>query len=171
MIMDNENSGCLDSIFEYLFGPKKSKEWPYLKKRYLLTYTENSFCRVLLMVLGDKAVVQCKVRLADLLKIPSKQKDFISYWNKIQSKHVDFVLCKPESLEVIMVIELDDKSHRGEKAKKRDQFKDEAFTAAKIPLLRVKAKKKYDPKEIKRLIIEAVKGEDEEVEKEKAEGL
>ena len=38
--------------------------------------------------------------------------------------HLDFVLADPESLAVVLVIELDDKSHWSAEARKRDLFKD-----------------------------------------------
>ena len=62
--------------------------------------------------------------------------------------HVDFVLADVGTLEAVLVIELDDKSHSGTNARKRDQFKDAALAAARVPILRVRAAEKYETREL-----------------------
>ncbi len=52
--------------------------------------------------------------------------------------YLDFVLSDPESLAVVLAIELDDKSHWSTEARKRDLFKDSALASAGVPQLRVK---------------------------------
>ena len=47
-----------------------------------------------------------------------------------------------------LAIELDDKSHETEKQKQIDKFKDEVFQKIGMPLIRIPAKRTYDPKEI-----------------------
>ena len=97
---------------------------PYNKK-YLLTKNEWAFYKKIKPI-GDenKLHIISKVRLADLVEV-SKEisgKDKQKYFNKIKNKHIDFVLCNPENLAVIALIELDDSSHQREDRVKRDIF-------------------------------------------------
>jgi hypothetical protein len=62
--------------------------------------------------------------------------------------HLDFVLCEFTSTAILAAIELDDKSHGLPSRKRRDQFLDRAFSAAGIPLLRIRAAARYDSKAI-----------------------
>lgn len=67
-----------------------------------------------------------KVRMADLVKPTAnyykERSEYMSYFGKIKSKHVDFALCDPETLAVKLLIELDDKSHESKHSIKRDDF-------------------------------------------------
>lgn len=89
-----------------------------------------------------------KIRLGDLLTVKKGTEKRQSYYNKIQSKHIDFVLCDAQTMAVVAAVELDDKSHQGEKAKERDAVKDKACAAAGLPLLRFKAERSYDPAKV-----------------------
>lgn len=155
--MGEDSPGCLQSIIELLFGRAKPKELPYYGKKHFLSRGELVFYKTLKSVLGVKAEIMCHVRMADVIQVKPGTKNFYRYFGRIQSRHLDFVVVKPGTLEIIIAIELDDKSHKSEKAIQADKFKDEAFKVAKIPLLRVKAKKEYKGEELKRQMIEAVK--------------
>lgn len=71
----------------------------------------------------------------------------MKYFHKIAQKHVDFVVCDQE-LRVLFAVELDDGSHDNGNARKRDQFKNRAFRAAKIPLKRIRD---YDEASVREL--------------------
>ena len=51
--------------------------------------------------------------------------------------HCDFVLADARTLEPLLVIELDDKSHWQTDAQECDKFKDAVLDVAGVPLLRV----------------------------------
>lgn len=72
-------------------------------------------------------IVFAKVRLLDLLEPVRSHPNYRTLFNKIQAKHVDFVLCNYE-LAPYIVIELDDSSHDAPSRKERDHFVDEALT-------------------------------------------
>ena len=72
-------------------------------------------------------IVFAKVRLLDLLEPVRNHANYRTLFNKIQAKHVDFVLCNYE-LAPYIVIELDDSSQDTPSQKKRDRFVDEALT-------------------------------------------
>ena len=117
----------------------------YRENRYFLSPAERSFYGVLQQLVSGYAVVFAKVRIADLI---SQQKglsrsDWQRAFNVISSKHVDFVLCDPNDLSVKLIVELDDSSHKKEKAKRSDEIKNTAFASAGIPMIRIKAAKSY----------------------------
>lgn len=120
---------------------------PYRQQDKLFTPAERSFYGVLCQAVKDKAVVMGKVRVADVittsagLNASDRQKAF----NKISAKHFDFVLCNPEDLSVIAVVELDDSSHGQKKRVARDQFLNAACDAADLKLHRFKASRGYNP--------------------------
>lgn len=102
---------------------KKSSAVPY-RKKYLLTKNEWSFYKKLKPV-ADKygLCVIAKIRFADLVEVDtSKTKEYGKYFSKISSKHIDFGLVKPENMEVVYLIELDDKSHEKPSRIERDKF-------------------------------------------------
>lgn len=72
-------------------------------------------------------IVFAKVRLLDLLEPVKNHPNYRTLFNKVQAKHVDFVLCNYEMVPYI-VIELDDSSHDTLRRKERDQFVDEVLT-------------------------------------------
>lgn len=54
----------------------------------------------------------------------------MKYFNSIAKKHVDFVLCNPDNLAVIELIELDDNSHNNNTRVVRDNMVDKILTGA-----------------------------------------
>jgi hypothetical protein len=70
-------------------------------------------------------------------------------FNRISGKHADFVICASDTFRVVGVVELDDKSHRGESRQRRDQFLDAAFAAAGIPVLHIPAQRSYSIQDLR----------------------
>lgn len=126
------------------------REYTYEKAGNLLSPAESRFLKVLNLTVDGKYLVFSKVRVADVLKprMARSSKNWIRAFNVIKAKHFDFVLCNPDSFQVVAVIELDDSSHSSKAARKRDAVKDSACKSAKIPLLRISARSKYDPFDI-----------------------
>jgi len=128
---------------------------PYERRGQLLTETERLFYHVLQSSAGDRWTVMAMVRIADLLKVTPRARKRQSWQNRINSKHIDFVLCDPESLEPQVCVELDDPSHDRPDRQQRDEFVDNAFDAAGLPLLRIKTSRKYDAAKLRQLLEEA----------------
>ncbi|MGL4610484.1 MAG: DUF2726 domain-containing protein [Trueperaceae bacterium] len=128
--------------------------YPYQKQNYLLTKAERSFFGVLQQAVGNDYYILSKVRLADLLKTTSgldgSQRQ--SAQNRINSKHVDFVLCNPSDFAICFVIELDDGSHEKAQRQQRDNFVDKALGAAGVPILHIPVKQAYSLNEVKEAI-------------------
>jgi hypothetical protein len=130
---------------------------PYVARDRLLSPAEASFHSVLrqaLPILTEAAgkreppLVFAKVRLVDILDVakglsPAERQGAL---NRINSKHVDFVLCDPEKTRPLLMVELDDASHGRADRKSRDEFVDRAAAAAGVPLLHVKAAAGYSPR-------------------------
>ena len=126
------------------------EDYPYEKELALFTAAERSFLGVLEQAVDGKLRIMGKVRLADVVKV--KRQNNKSTWqkafNKIQSKHLDFVACDSATLAVKFAIELDDKSHNQSARQERDSFLDKVLEAANIPVFHFQAKRTYAIQEL-----------------------
>ena len=154
-----DNEGCIGIILR-IFGVEGPVEptFPYGLRDSFLSPAEISFFHVLKGVLGPEYYLITKVRLSDLFYV-SKPRSNRAAFNRISMKHVDFVVCDTKTMRPLLGVELDDASHRNEKAKKRDDFVEKLFATAKLPLLRVPAAKGYVPGEIAAMVDAALGGE------------
>ena len=136
-------------------------EFPYRKISCLFTPAEKSFLHVLDQAVGDKYRIFGKVRLADVISVKNKLSgsDHQSALNRINRKHIDFVLCHPADLSLLCAIELDDRSHRLAKRKERDDFVDGALKAANVPIVHYPAKAGYVVQDIRDKLSEVLDGE------------
>jgi hypothetical protein len=125
---------------------RNPRRLPYSKRGSLLTQAEMRFFRVLVHAVPDGLAVFVKVRLMDVLFVDDGA--WKEFGAPASGMHVDFVLAEVGTLEPVLVIELDDRSHAGDAARKRDQFKDATLNAAGVPILRVRAAGKYDVGEL-----------------------
>lgn len=109
---------------------------PY-KKKLLLTKNEWVFYKTLKPVADELGYsVLSKIRVADLVEVNvSDKKDYMKYFNKINKKHIDFALAKPENLQIVLLIELDDNSHNNSE---RDEFIEKLYNQTGYKLLRVR---------------------------------
>jgi hypothetical protein len=152
----SNNPGCLGEILS-LFGIKvrvadESREpLPYRLRDDFLSAAELSFYHVLRTVVGDDAIICPKVNLADVFFVV-KPNENQAYRNKIDRKHVDFLLCDPKSLRPVMGVELDDASHKRAARQERDEFVDGVFNVAELPLVHVPASPSYSISELTELL-------------------
>lgn len=118
--------------------PLPTENFPY-KKKYLLTKNEWSFYKSLKPVADELGFcILAKIRVADLVEITAKDRsEWQKFFNKVNKKHVDFALAKPENLQIMLLIELDDNTHN-EKQKDRDVFIDALYKQTGYKLLRVR---------------------------------
>ena len=117
----------------------------------LMSPGELKFFRALEEAVGSDYRVFSKVRLADIVQ-PAKTDNrsaWYSAFGVIKSKHVDFVVCDPDTLEFRLVVELDDKSHDRSDRAERDQKVDDILAQANIPILHFPAKATYSTEEIR----------------------
>ena len=116
---------------------QETVEYPYQKADSLFSPAERSFLGVLETAVGDKYRVLGKVRLADIISTTRglSRSDWQKAFNRIDSKHVDFALCKKDDMSLACAIELDDRSHRKSDRKSRDDFLESALNAASVPFI------------------------------------
>ena len=125
---------------------------PYFKRPSLVTRNELRFYRSLHKAVLDDFEIFAMVRIADLIRVEKGSKNGRKWLNKILSKHIDFVLCDPQSLAPVVCIELDDASHQRPDRMERDKFVNDAFDAAELPLLRIPVEASYNAREVRDLI-------------------
>jgi len=126
--------------------PSEPKEtYPYRLRGPLFSAAERSFYGVLSLACADKAIVFGKVRIADIIEPEAKlnKSEWQTAFNKISRKHFDYVLCKPNDLSILAVVELDDQSHNSTKQKERDALVEGACLKAGLVLHRFKASNNY----------------------------
>ena len=127
---------------------------PYFKRPSLVTKSELRFYKSLHKAVLDDYEIFAMVRIADLIRVEKGSVNGRKWLNKILSKHIDFVLCDPGSLEPVCCIELDDVSHNRPHRIERDKFVNDAFDAADLPLLRIPVEPTYNAREVRDLIDE-----------------
>lgn len=131
-------------------------EYPYYENPNFMTNNEKAFFKVLNLIVGNKFYILCQVNLSSLIGINKKGKERQGYFNKISRKSVDFVLLNKETLNPILVIELDDSTHLLPARITRDEFVDEVMRTAQIPLLHFKNRTNYIPEELKKQIYKKI---------------
>ena len=126
-------------------------------KNTIVTPTEKKFKEHLRQHLPAIIEIHCKTGLIDILH-PEIKKKLNNTWKykKYYMMHVDFTLVLSETQEIILVIELDDKSHISEKAKINDAAKNEILEASKVDIIRVPVENMFDSN-IRERIIETCK--------------
>ena len=161
----SSNPGCLAAIMR-LFGvhPKppsvvitnlpadsETDIFPYRLRDDFLSLAEQSFYLVLKNVVGEYFTICPKVSLADIFFVMRPNENMSAY-NRINRKHVDFLVCEPKSMKPRFAIELDDSSHQRPDRDERDDFVDSVFIAANLPLIRITARNGYNTAELGALI-------------------
>lgn len=123
--------------------------YPYLLRDDFVSRAEHSFFLVLKSVIPDTVLISPKVSLGDLFYVKSSDpSEYRTLTNKIDRKHVDFLLCDAKTLRPLAGIELDDKSHQRSDRQVRDEFVEQVFQAARLPLLRFPAQFSYSQAEV-----------------------
>ena len=149
--MSSNLPGCI-AFFLALFrrgtaASTESTALPYRLRDDFLSPAERSFLGVVQLVAGDSYVVCPKVNLADVFFV-ARPNENQAYRNRIDRKHVDFLLCDPATMQPRAGVELDDASHQRRDRRARDVFVDEVFAAAKLPLLRFPVRTSYSAAEV-----------------------
>ena len=128
-------------------------EYPYVKRDDFLSLAEQSFYLVLRAAVADWATICPKVGLAELFYAKSSDPSiFRTATNRIDRKHIDFLLCDPETMKPLMGIELDDRSHQRPDRQERDDFVERVFAAAQLPLVRLPVRRAYPVAELRTLL-------------------
>ena len=128
-----------------------SGQLPYLPSKALFSEAERSFLGVLDQAVGPEHRVFGKVRIADLAMVKPGLKNSARTiaLNRVAAKDFDFVVCRVDDLAVVCIVELNDKSHAGARAVRRDAFVSGVCQAIALPLITIPAKHTYSPMQIR----------------------
>jgi hypothetical protein len=132
--------------------------FPYKVQRSLLIPSEMVFYRGLASVVGTRALICPKVRLGDVFFVVDFKENLPQYF-RIAEKHVDFLLCNPQTIKPIVGIELDDEGHQQRDRKDRDRFIKKVFEAAGLPLIHIPVQPKYNAHELETRLAPYLGGE------------
>ena len=130
------------------FRPKKTHaggEFVYEMWRAILTPSEQLFVRELEKSLPSEVRLLAKVRLSDVF-FTRKDLDAVQRTkarNRINQKHVDFLLVRTSDFAPLLGIEFD-KSSGADDRKQRDRFVDEVFAGCDVPLFHIPAATSYE---------------------------
>ncbi|GGW53922.1 DUF2726 domain-containing protein [Alishewanella tabrizica] len=120
------------------------------RKPALLSPVERSFLGLLEKAVQNEYRIVNRVKLADVLDVrePASDKSRRSIALKLNAKYLDYVLCEPDSMKVIAVLDLvNTHSKEGHKAVP-DWFVSGALEAAGVPYLRIGIKAGYSVTEL-----------------------
>jgi hypothetical protein len=159
---DSEPQGCLAVNLKQFgirlpAGSGRPEQLPYRQRDDFPSAAELPFYRVLMFALDGSHLVCPKVNSGDIFFV-ARPNENLSYRNKIDRKHVDFLPCDPATMKPIMGVEMDDANHARRDRQDRDEFVDQVSKAAGLPLLRVRAASSYSPQTIADLVRQAISG-------------
>lgn len=104
-----------------------TEEMPFTLNKSILTDREKQFMKKLEPAARELGLTVCpKVRVADIVSVNKGTNERQKWFNKISSKHVDYVLCDQE-YNIALIVELDDRTHDSATAAKKDEFKNKLF--------------------------------------------
>ena len=130
----------------------------YTLKTSLLTEAELRFFHVLHSVTPSHLSIMAQVSTLEIFATapcndPKKKR---AAHNKINQKHVDFLLVETASCRPALIIELDDRSHQRADRAARDQFLDATCAATRLPILHIPNARTYDAQALGRQIQEQI---------------
>ena len=114
---------------------------PYRLREQFMTTPELSLYRSLHDMVGAHYVICPKVALNDIFYIVRPNEN-VHFFNKIFRKHVDFLLCEPPTLKPAVGVELVKPIAKSE-TREADQFMEDLFLSAGLPLVHVPSSENY----------------------------
>jgi hypothetical protein len=127
---------------------------PYRLREPFLSSPEMALYRTLTKMVGARYVICPKVALDDVFFIVRPNEN-VHFFNKIFRKHVDFLLCDPQNMMPAFGVEMVKPVSKNE-IRASDQFMEEIFTNAGLPLVHVPFSDHYHAVDIVPLFQQAV---------------
>jgi hypothetical protein len=119
---------------------------PYRLREPFMTSTEAALFRVLTQIVGVRYLICPKVALNDIFYIVRPNEN-VHFFNKIFRKHVDFLLCDPQTFTPSFGVEIVRPISKND-TRETDRFMEELFTEAGLPLVHVPSSESYDSSDI-----------------------
>ena len=114
---------------------------PYRLRETFLSTPELALLRVLQNMVRGHYIICPKVSLNDVFYIVRPNEN-VHFFNKFFRKHVDFLLCEPNTLKPAFGIELVKPISRNE-TREADQFMEDLFLSAGLPLAHIPSSTTY----------------------------
>ncbi|HNA89600.1 MAG TPA: DUF2726 domain-containing protein, partial [Anaerolineales bacterium] len=119
---------------------------PYRLREPFLSKPEAALFRLLTELMGSRYYVCPKVALTDLFMIVRPNEN-VHFFNKIFRKHVDFLLCDPETFTPTFGVELIRPVSK-DVVREVDRFMEDIFHDAGIPLVHIPSSEFYAPADV-----------------------
>lgn len=144
-----------------IHGGQVEEKFPFKLKKYFFTRSEQMFLSMLEEKIDHSHLtIFPKVRLGDLIETTASGDEWQGSWNKIRSKHVDFLIYDTKNQIPVLAIELDGNSHNSERMQKSDDFKNKLYPALGLELVRVKVGSVFET-EIATIVAKLVQSSEE----------
>ena len=131
------------------FAKDQDERLPYRLRETFLSTPELALLRVLQSMVGRRYVICPKVALNDLFYIVRPNEN-VHFFNKFFRKHVDFLLCEPNTFKPALGIELVKPVAKTE-TREADQFMEDLFLSAGLPLVHVPSNERYSDRDLAEL--------------------
>ena len=122
---------------------------PYRLRETFLSTPELALWRILQNMVRGHYIICPKVALNDIFYIVRPNEN-VHFFNKIFRKHVDFLLCEPDTLQPTFGIELVKPIARSE-TREADQFMEDLFLSAGLPLVHIPSSDQYSEDDLAEL--------------------
>ncbi|MBB4200238.1 hypothetical protein CCR94_02420 [Rhodoblastus sphagnicola] len=119
-----------------------SEKARYCRGRFL-SRNEKEFLSKLDRVVSARYRVFAQVRLADLVDVEGSKGARFDMMRPVFGKSVDFVVCDRATLDPVMVLEVDDRTHDASDRRGRDALVNRVCAEAGLRLVRVRARFAY----------------------------
>jgi hypothetical protein len=120
---------------------KEQARMPYRLREPFLSTPELALYKALQEMVGTHYVICPKVALNDVFFIVRPNEN-VHFFNKLFRKHVDFLLVEPSTFKPAVGVHLVKPVGRNE-TREQDQFMEELFVSAALPLVHVPSDQKY----------------------------
>jgi hypothetical protein len=114
---------------------------PYRLRENFMSAPELALYRSLVELVERHYVICPKVALNDIFYIVRPNEN-VNFFNKIFRKHIDFLLCEPVTFKPAFGVELVKPIARND-TREADQFMEDLFVSAGIPLVHVPTSERY----------------------------
>ena len=122
---------------------------PYRMREQFMSTPELALLRVLQNMVRHHYVICPKVGLNDIFYIVRPNEN-VHFFNKIFRKHVDFLLCEPDTLKPAFGVELVKPVAKTE-TRDADQFMEDLFLSAGLPLVHIGSNDHYSEDDLAEL--------------------
>jgi len=127
----------------------QNERLPYRLRDRFMSAPETALFHTLEEMVGKRYTICPKVALNDVFYIVRPNEN-VHFFNKIFRKHVDFLLCDPNSLRPVIGVELVKPVAKSE-TREVDQFMENLFLDAGIPLVHVPTNDRYSQRDLAEL--------------------